>query len=55
MSIVELEDFGLAISAFRYEDRDGKVECWPSKMIKEFLEYSLSFTSAAVDAILKKC
>jgi len=52
-SLVDLEDFGLSISAFRYEDQSGAVECWPSKSVKEFLTDSLSFLWAAVDAVLK--
>ena len=52
-SVVNSDDFGLAISAFRYEDRNGGVEVWPSKTVKEFLEDSWSFMAAAVDAIIK--
>ncbi|MGO9060090.1 MAG: hypothetical protein ACLQU2_22325 [Candidatus Binataceae bacterium] len=52
-SVVNSDDFGLAISGFRYEDREGTVQVWPSKTVKEFLEDSWSFMEAAVDAIIK--
>lgn len=53
LSFEDPEDFGFSISAFRFEDRGGAVEIWPSKTVKEFLNDTESFISAAVDAILK--
>ncbi len=52
-SLVDSEDYGLTICAFRYEERSGKVKGWPSKTFKEFLEYTAVYMSAAVGAILR--
>jgi len=53
LSLSDSEDFGLAISAFHFEDRNDRVQLWPSRTFREFLECSLEFISAAVKAILR--
>jgi hypothetical protein len=52
-SIEDPDDLGLAIVAFRYEERNGKIKGWPSKTFKEFLEYTSAFMLEAENAILK--
>jgi hypothetical protein len=53
MSIEDSDDFGLTISAFRFEGRRGEIKVWPYKTFKEFLDHTTVFLSAAVDAILE--